>query len=284
MDIFRDAAGMRAWSRAQRRQGLRVGLVPTMGYLHAGHLSLIEPAKARCDRVVASIYVNPTQFGPNEDFDTYPRDVASDLAKLQAAGVAAVFTPSDLYVRGPAGHDTWVLPGALEQGLCGASRPGFFRGVCTVVTKLFHIVEPDVAVFGKKDYQQWRIISTMVRDLDFPIEIVGMPIVREPDGLAMSSRNARLDPDARRRAVAIPSALTALAKRVAEGEVQTSVLRDGVAKSIEAAGGSVDYISVVDQHTLDGLTRVDVPALVAVAAHFGGVRLIDNREIEPAGS
>ena len=158
MEVIRDAAQMRAWSRARRRAGATIGLVPTMGYLHQGHLSLVAPTRERCDHAVATIYVNPTQFGPNEDFDVYPRDEAGDLAKLEAAGVSVVFSPADLYVHGESGHDTWVLPGSLEQGLCGASRPGFFRGVCTIVTKLFHICEPDVAVFGKKDYQQWRII------------------------------------------------------------------------------------------------------------------------------
>ena len=171
---------MRRWSRAQRHAGSSIAFVPTMGYLHEGHLSLIDEAKRRADVVVASVYVNPTQFAPDEDFDVYPRDTEGDLGKLRERGCDAVFTPANLY-SGLSESQTWVEPGPSAYGLCGESRPGFFRGVATVVTKLFHIVEPDVAIFGKKDFQQWRVISAMVEDLDMPIEVVGMPIVRESE-------------------------------------------------------------------------------------------------------
>ncbi len=284
LQVLRDRHAMRAWSRAQRAAGRRVGFVPTMGYLHDGHLSLVDAARERCDVVVASIYVNPTQFAPHEDFGVYPRDEAGDLAKLRARGCAVVFAPDDLYERGRDGappHETWITVEHLSLPLCGQSRPIFFRGVATVVAKLFNIVEPDVAVFGRKDFQQLRVIERMVRDLDVPVEIVPMPIVREADGLAMSSRNVRLSPDERQRAVAIPRALEEAQRRLAEGERDAEALRQGIRERVEAAGGRVDYVELVDSARLTPLTVVDVPAVLAVAAHFGSVRLIDNRELTP---
>lgn len=284
--VVRDRREMRALSRAHRAAGRRIALVPTMGYLHEGHLSLIDAARERADVVVASIYVNPTQFAPHEDLAVYPRDEAGDLAKLASRGCDLVFAPHDLYERGADGappHETWVTVEHLALPLCGQSRPIFFRGVATVVTKLFHIVEPDVAVFGRKDFQQLRVIERMVRDLDFGLEIVPMPIVREPDGLAMSSRNVRLAPDERRRALAIPAALEEAERRLAAGESDAASLRKTVAERIATAGGRVDYVELVDAARLTPLDRVDLPAVLAVAAHFGSVRLIDNRELTPPG-
>ncbi|KAF6258680.1 hypothetical protein COO60DRAFT_1517833 [Scenedesmus sp. NREL 46B-D3] len=281
---------MRAFSRQQKLAGKTIAFVPTMGYLHEGHLSLIEAAKAHADVVVASIYVNPTQFSANEDFDVYPRNPDSDRLQLQAAGCAAVFEPvGSLYHQVPGAgdgsnvvgresghpdsHETWVTVERLQQGLCAVSRPHFFRGVATVVTKLFHIVEPDVAVFGQKDYQQWRLISRMVRDLDFPIRIIGMPICREADGLAMSSRNARLSPEARSKALSISQALH---------WAQQAVQQLQVRQRITAAGGEVDYVQLRDADNLHEVADAAAQAtLLAVAAWFpakdkGTVRLIDN--------
>ncbi len=287
MEILTDPAAMRRWTRARRAAGGRVGFVPTMGYLHEGHLSLVRRARNLADHVVVSVYVNPTQFAPGEDLDVYPRDLEGDLAKLRAEGVDAVFAPEDLYARGDEGappHETWVTVERLSRPLCGASRPIFFRGVATVVTKLFHIVEPDVAVFGKKDYQQWRVIRRMVRDLDMGIEVVGAPLVREPDGLAMSSRNVRLTPDERQRALSISRSLRAAQEAVDAGEGRAAPLVEAARRAIEEAGGRVDYVEIRDPETLEPLdtltgTRTGL-ALMAIAAHFGTVRLIDNAELQ----
>ena len=279
MERFGDSASMRAWSRAQRGAGRRVAFVPTMGFLHDGHLSLVEEALRRADVVVTSIYVNPTQFAPHEDFDVYPRDLAGDLDKLRGLGCHAVFTPDQLYPSGQAEHETWVQPGPTADSLCGASRPGFFRGVTTVVAKLFHIVEPDVAVFGKKDYQQWRVISTMVRDLDMPVEIVGMPIVRESDGLALSSRNARLSREHREAAVAVPQSLALAAECIANGERSPDLVTEAMRKHLGLSGGLVDYIALVDAEHLRPVAPLRGMILAAVAVNYGDVRLIDNREI-----
>ena len=281
MERFSDKGSMRAWSRTQRAAGHRIGFVPTMGYLHNGHLSLVTRALERADRVVASIYVNPTQFAPHEDFDVYPRDLEGDLAKLRGLGCHAVFTPADLYALSERGHGTWVEPGPEAAPLCGASRPGFFRGVATVVSKLFHIVEPDVAIFGKKDYQQWRVVSTMVRELDMPIDVVGMPIVREPDGLALSSRNVRLSEDQRRRALALPQSLSIAAEIVAAGERSAAAVIARMRKHLEASDGQVDYIAVVDAETLLPVTEISQRIVVALAVSYDDVRLIDNRELPP---
>ena len=279
MERFTDAKTMRDWSRAQRRGGARIAFVPTMGYLHEGHLSLIDEARRRAELVIASIYVNPTQFAPHEDFDVYPRDTSGDLAKLEARGCHAVFMPSELYQGAPGTH-TWIEPGPRANGLCGASRPGFFRGVTTVVSKLFHIVEPDIAVFGKKDYQQWRVISAMVSDLDMPVEVIGMPIVREDDGLALSSRNVRLSSDARQRALALVQCLEWAAQRVAKGERRSAWLASTVRERLVASGGHVDYIALVDPGTLDEVeAEITGEILMALAVTYDDVRLIDNRVI-----
>jgi pantoate--beta-alanine ligase len=273
--VLRTKESMRAWSRERRGDGDTIAFVPTMGGLHEGHLSLVRAARDLADHVVVSIYVNPTQFAPDEDFGTYPRSEARDLAELGALGVAAVFVPETLYED----SQTWIRVTDLDGPLCGESRPHFFRGVATVVAKLFHLVEPDVAVFGDKDFQQRRVIEQMVADLDMAVRIVGMPIVREADGLAMSSRNQRLDSDARKRAVALSESLELAASQIAAGEQDAAKVMAAMAKHIESAGGKIDYVALVDPETLADQTRITGPIRAAVAAHFGGVRLIDNRAI-----
>ncbi|KAG6551345.1 hypothetical protein Mapa_007131 [Marchantia paleacea] len=301
LQLIREKSEMRQWTRSMKKDGHRVALVPTMGYLHEGHLALVREAQARADRVVVSIYVNPGQFAPGEDLSIYPRNLEGDLAKLEPIGVNAVFNPYDLYVRdrpvvdgGKAneeasemlvsdesggGHETWVRVERLEKPLCGQSRPIFFRGVATIVTKLFNIIEPDVAVFGKKDYQQWRVLCRMVRDLDFEIEMVGEPLVREEDGLAMSSRNVRLSAEQRQQALSISRSLKEAEEAVKMGELDTSVLSEQVRKTITEAGGDVDYVEIVEQESLKPANKLECPAVLAVAARFGSVRLIDNVEL-----
>lgn len=266
---------MRAQVRDWRRAGLRVGLVPTMGYLHEGHLSLVDLAAQRSDRVVLSIYVNPTQFGPGEDLDKYPRDFARDEALCRQRGVQALFYPDSQAMYAPH-HSTWVVVEGLTDTLCGRSRPGHFRGVGTVVTKLLNIVQPDVAVFGRKDAQQALVIQRLVRDLNLPVEVVVAPIVREADGLAMSSRNTYLTADERRRAVCISQALQEATQLQAQGELEAARLLERVSARIVAGGGRLDYVECVSRDTLQPVARVDQPALLAVAAFFGKTRLIDN--------
>ncbi|RLN39714.1 hypothetical protein C2845_PM01G48720 [Panicum miliaceum] len=278
-EVIRDKAAMRAWARRRRAEGKAVALVPTMGFLHDGHLSLGSVAAAAASAsgpvaVVVSIYVNPSQFAPTEDLATYPSDLAGDLRKLAATGaVAAVFCPPYLYVRagaGGSGHETWIRVERLEKGLCGSSRPVFFRGVATVVAKLFNIVEPDIAVFGKKDYQQWRVICRMVRDLDFAIDIIGSEIVREADGLAMSSRNA----------LSIHRSLVNAKTAALNGNNHSQQIKDQIVQTLAEAGGQVDYVEIVEQESSVALERMDRPAAICVAAWFGKVRLIDNIEIQ----
>lgn len=303
MEVIREKQAMRDWSRAQRKAGERVALVPTMGYLHEGHLSLVREAKLHATKVVVSVYVNPSQFAPGEDLSTYPRDFEGDLQKLKPLGVDAIFNPFDLYIRDASaskvdeqkvatspgktlrqeesGHETWIRVERLEKPLCGNDRPIFFRGVVTVVAKLFNIVEPDVAVFGKKDYQQWRIICRMVRDLDFGIEIIGCTLLREEDGLAMSSRNVRLSAAERQDALSISRSLREVEDAVRLGEVDATVLEQRVHKAISSAGGKVDYAKIVDQETLLEAKTIEFPVVFAVAARFGSVRLLDNMELQP---
>jgi pantoate--beta-alanine ligase len=282
IEVVRTAADMRRWREA-RAPGATVALVPTMGYLHAGHLSLVEEARRRAPapagRVVVSIFVNPTQFGPNEDFAVYPRDEAGDLAKAEAAGADLAFCPTDPATMYPS-RLTWVTVDALGDGLCGRSRPGHFRGVCTVVTKLLALVRPHVSIFGTKDYQQLAIVRRMHADLFLPGEIVGMPIVREPDGLAMSSRNANLSPAARTQALAISRLLEEVRARFAAGEREVEALVAGAHERL--APGDVEYVEVVDADDLRPVGgEVTAPVLVAIAARFGGVRLIDNTVLRP---
>ena len=282
MDWIESASAMRGRSRRARAQGLRVGFVPTMGYLHEGHLALIRRARELSDFVVVSIFVNPTQFGPNEDLDRYPRDMERDRRLCRAEGVDAVFVPAvdELY---PEGFQTFVTVEQVSRPLCGASRPGHFRGVATVVLKLFHIVEPDVAVFGRKDYQQLQVIRRMVRDLDLPVEIEGFPTVREPDGLAMSSRNAYLSPAERERALAIWRSIRRAEELVAGGEVSTASLAGEVRRVLEGAGLRIDYVEIRHPETLEPVERVEPEAVLAIAAFVGNTRLIDNRVLRPGG-
>ena len=251
-----------------KRHGLRVGFVPTMGFLHEGHLSLMRLARARCDHLVASIYVNPLQFGPNEDLDQYPRDLERDTALCESVGVDTLFVPKELY---DGDHSTTVRVQGLTDGLCGASRPGHFDGVATVVARLFGIVQPDFAVFGEKDYQQLAVIRRMVRDLCLPIEIVGGPLVRDVDGLALSSRNKYLGASDRARALTLFAALQAIAD---SGSPSVSE-RVAIGRRIVQAD-SVDYLSIVHPSSLKPLETIDGPARALVAAHVGSTRLIDN--------
>lgn len=261
---------------AARGRGLTVGLVPTMGALHEGHASLLRAARAETGFVVASIFVNPTQFGPKEDLARYPRPFAADLEVCEKEKVDLVFAPGPGTMY-PPGFCTYVEVHGLQDGLCGASRPGHFRGVATVVLKLFNIVQPDVAYFGQKDAQQARIIAQMVRDLDVPVRLHICPIVREPDGLALSSRNRYLDPEQRRHAPALAQALTAARQRIVAGERDGEVIRQTLAERIAAIpGAALDYAEVVDAGTLRPLGRLAGDVLLAVAVKFGTTRLIDN--------
>lgn len=273
---------MQRWALAQRRAGARIGFVPTMGYLHDGHLSLVQIAQARADVVVVSIFVNPTQFGPNEDFATYPRDWPRDERLCREAGVDVVFAPEAQDMYAPDASTT-VCESRLSAGLCGASRPGHFTGVCTVVAKLFNLVLPDIAVFGEKDAQQLRVIRRMVRDLNIPVEIVPGPIVREPDGLAMSSRNARLTTEERAQAICLRRALDAVERAFAAGERRTDALRAIARAEIDRAPlAQIDYIEFVDDETLEPVLAVEKPSLCALAVRFPSARLIDNTLLHPA--
>ncbi len=267
---LRDALG------PHRRAGRRVGFVPTMGFLHEGHLSLVREARARADVVVASIFVNPIQFGPSEDLARYPRDEAGDSAKLAGAGCDVLYVP-DTAAMYAADFSTHVEVAGPSDGLCGDRRPGHFRGVATVVAKLFHLVAPDVAVFGQKDYQQLAVIRRMVRDLDFDVEIVGCPIVREPDGLAMSSRNAYLAAADRPRALALSRGLEAATRAHAAGERDARRLEALARAPLDAAGLRVDYVEVRDATSLAPVEHADGPVVLALAAFVGATRLIDNR-------
>jgi pantoate--beta-alanine ligase len=267
---------MRAACRALRSQRGRLGFIPTMGALHEGHLSLVRASKASCDTVAASIFVNPKQFGPNEDFGTYPRAFEHDRSLLQNEGVDLLFAPpvEEMY---PPGAVTWVTVEELSDKLDGRSRPGHFRGVTTAVSKLFHIVEPDAAFFGQKDAAQVAILRRMVRDLNFPVEIVVCPIVREPDGLAMSSRNAYLDSQQRRRALVLHRALMKVKKLAEQGERNVTRLL-AIAREELASEPLVclDYLEIVDPDSLDAVEEISKRALLVVAAFGGTTRLIDN--------
>jgi pantoate--beta-alanine ligase len=274
--VIRAPAEMTAWSLAARARGERIAFVPTMGALHEGHVTLLREARKHGDRVALSIFVNPAQFGPNEDLSRYPRDLPGDLAKAAAAGTDVAFVPDarDVY---PAGFQTTVEVRELERGLCGPFRPGHFAGVATVVCKLFNVVRPDVAVFGEKDYQQLAIVRRMVADLDMGIEVVGLATVREADGLAMSSRNAYLSAPERARALSLSRALRAARDAAAAGA------RQGEAIVAQARGSldvdRIDYVELVDAETLQPLTELDRPAVLAIAAFVGRTRLIDNVRI-----
>jgi pantoate--beta-alanine ligase len=261
---------------AARQARKSVGLVPTMGALHPGHAALIDVARRENDFVVVSIFVNPTQFGPHEDFHRYPRPFEKDVAVCEAHGVDLIFHPS-LEVVYPPGYRTYVEVTALQDVLCGASRPGHFRGVATVVLKLFNLVQPDRAYFGQKDAQQVRVIQRMVTDLNLPLRVVVVPTVREADGLALSSRNQYLDPDQRRHATALWRALTEARTRIDAGERDADVIRRVLVERIAATPGAVlDYAAVVDADSLEPVARLRGPTLLALAVKFGTTRLIDN--------
>lgn len=273
MQIVTSSAEM---SAACRRVRGTIGFVPTMGALHDGHLSLIRRARAECDVVAASIFVNPTQFAAGEDFETYPRSLEDDCAKLEAAGTDLVFAPTEEEMY-PAGATSFVEVGELGSRLDGASRPGHFRGVATVVSKLFHIVGPDRAYFGQKDAAQIAVLRRMVRDLNFPVRLVACPIVRESDGLAMSSRNMRLSAEERRRALVLHAALRLAGELVVAGETRAEVLREAMRKRIDGVPGvRLDYAEVVDPESLLPVEDAAEGALIAVAAWVGSTRLIDN--------
>jgi pantoate--beta-alanine ligase len=276
METIITAAAMSAICRQAHREGKRVGFVPTMGALHQGHLSLVRAAREQTDIVVTSIFVNPAQFGPTEDFSKYPRTFEKDSAMLAAEKTDYIFSPSmeEMY---PKDATTWVDVEELSGKLDGRSRPGHFRGVTTVVSKLFNIVQPDMAFFGQKDAAQVAVIRKMVRDLNFPLEIVVCPIVRESDGLAMSSRNAYLNPEQRKQALALSRALQQVQKLVAHGETSAeSLVGAGKQAMAEEPSVRLDYFAIVNPDTLDPVTDVSQGALVAVAAYVGTTRLIDN--------
>jgi pantoate--beta-alanine ligase len=276
MRVCHSIAEVRAASRTGRREGKSLGLVPTMGALHEGHLSLVRAAKAQCDLVVVSIFVNPLQFGPNEDLAKYPRNFDRDRELLAKEGADFIFAPSVDQIY-PPGAVTYVTVEALSDKLCGRSRPGHFRGVTTVVSKLFNIVEPDRAFFGQKDAAQSTIIRRMVRDLNIPVQVVVCPIVREPDGLAMSSRNSYLDAQQRKSALGLYRSVTAVQGRFDRGERNSHALIEAGKQTLtHEALVRLDYFEIVDPETLDPVDDLSRGGLVAVAASVGNVRLIDN--------
>jgi len=264
-----------------KRAGSGVGLVPTMGFLHEGHLSLMRLARERCDVLVTSIFVNPAQFGPNEDLEAYPRDFERDETLCAQEGVDMVFYPDaeNMYADDAS---VWIDEDSLSGVMCGASRPGHFRGVCTVVAKLFNLVQPDLAVFGEKDAQQLRIIERLVRDLNFPVEIIRGPIVREPDGLAMSSRNKYLSENQRKNALCLSRSLEQVSELFGQGEREAMVLRQAIADFIQSAPeAEIDYIEIVDDTSLVAVDEIKNDVLVALAVRMGNTRLIDNLVLHP---
>ena len=272
---------MKAWADEVHAQSHKLALVPTMGFLHAGHLSLVREAQERCTRVVVSIFLNPTQFSPDEDLTTYPHDIDGDLEKLRDLGVDAVFMPTPETVY-PNGFDTFIAPDKLGQDLCGASRPIHFKGVCTVVAILFRITRCDSAIFGQKDYQQLQIIKRMNQDLHLGVEVIGMPIVRESDGLAMSSRNAYLSETERQQALCLSQSLEWAKRRVGDGETDVETLASGIVQQIQAHPlATIDYVKLVDADTLEEVTTLEAPILCALAVHLGNTRLIDNLVLKP---
>ncbi|MBI5198451.1 MAG: pantoate--beta-alanine ligase [Nitrospirae bacterium] len=283
MEIIENIASMHALSERKRMEGKLIGFVPTMGFLHEGHLSLIREAKKLSDMVIVSIFVNPTQFRPNEDYDKYPRDLEGDTKKVNSAGGDIIFAPParDMY---PDGYLTYVNVEGITETLCGISRPGHFRGVTTVVTKLFNIVKPHKAFFGQKDYQQSVIIKKMVRDLNMDIDIILLPTVREHDGLAMSSRNSFLSTEERKVAPVLYRALIMASEMVKNGEKNTRKIYSEMKRMIENESLVViDYISITDPETLTDISEIKGKTLIALAVKIGSTRLIDNLLIEPYG-
>lgn len=281
MELITKVKDMQARSEALRQAGKRIGFVPTMGYFHEGHLALMRKARKLSDVVVVSIFVNPTQFGPGEDYERYPRNLERDFKLAEAEGVDLLFAPSaeEMY---PVGYQTYVEVSDLSRPLCGASRPGHFRGVATVVLKLFNIVKPHLAVFGEKDYQQLQVIKRMVHDLNLEVEIVPHPIVREPDGLAMSSRNVYLSPEERKSALCLYQALELARRRVSEGQRDVPTLKAELEEFISSHPHTrIDYVEFRDPETLEEKGMVDGPTLLALAVFVGKARLIDNTILYP---
>lgn len=281
MQTIRTLNALRAATATWRKAGERIALVPTMGALHEGHLTLVREARRVADHVIVSIFVNPTQFGPNEDLDAYPRQEAADAALLVAEGVALLWAP-DVAIMYPDGHATKVSVGGLDSHLCGAARPGHFDGVATVVAKLFNQVAPHVALFGEKDWQQLAIIRRMALDLDLGIDIVGLPTVREADGVAMSSRNRRLTPDQRRAAICVSQGLRAAERLLHDGAIDAASLVAATSAVVDGEPlARLEHVALVDPDTLDPVDEVHSTALLLIAAWFGEVRLIDNLLISP---
>ena len=281
MEIVKEISKMREISKFWKRQGYKIAFVPTMGFLHGAHLALVKIAKELGDKTVVSIFVNPLQFGPKEDFREYPRDLERDLALLEKEKVDAVFIPEteEMY---PPDFQTYVEVTKLTTGLCGAFRPGHFKGVTTVVLKLFNIVNPDIAIFGEKDYQQLQVIKQMIKDLNLDIEIVAHPTVREKDGLAMSSRNIYLSSAERESAISLYKALLLAQKLIKEGEKDSQKIKEEMEKFIYSFPFTkVQYIEFVDPQTLDPIDKINKPVLCALAVYVGKARLIDNMLITP---
>ncbi len=279
MKIIRTPQELQQTTQLLRREGKTIGFVPTMGFLHEGHLSLMRIARKKAHVLVASIFVNPTQFGPNEDLDAYPRDFKRDENLCCEEGVDILFYPTaDTMYR--TASSSWVDEEALSGVLCGAMRPGHFRGVCTVVAKLLNLVLPDFMVLGEKDAQQLRVLRRMVRDLNFPVEILSSSTVRESDGLAMSSRNSRLSSVERTEAVSLFQGLEKVKERFAAGERNAEVLKALIRETIEKTSGIIDYIEIIDNESLESFQTLETSALVALAVRFSDVRLIDNVVLE----
>jgi pantoate--beta-alanine ligase len=276
MKIIETVEEMKKFSEEMREKKKTIGFVPTMGYLHEGHLSLVRRARAENDVVVVSIFVNPTQFGPNEDYERYPRDFERDRKLLEKENVDCIFHPSveEMY---PPDFSTYVEETKLSKNLCGRSRPGHFRGVCTVVTKLFNIVKPHRAYFGQKDAQQFRVLRRMVRDLNMDVEMIECPIVREPDGLAMSSRNVYLSPEERQQALSLYQSLKIAENLYLNGERDAEKIKEEMIKHLSRFDKvKIDYVEIVDEETLEPVEKIDRKVIVAVAAWVGNARLIDN--------
>lgn len=279
MEIISNLRTMQRQCSAERAAGRKIAFVPTMGYLHEGHFSLLREGRLRGDLLVLSIFVNPTQFGAGEDLDSYPRDLGRDVDLARSAGTDLIFAPevAEMY---PPGYATFVDVERLGDTLCGASRPGHFRGVTTVVNKLFMLVQPHVALFGRKDFQQLAIIQQMTRDLDLPVEIVGMPIVREADGLAMSSRNVNLSPVERQQALALSDALRRARALVRAGETSAPVIVEAARERIACEPDArVDYIQICHQTSLEEMTTITQDSMLLLAVRVGNTRLIDNGQL-----
>lgn len=278
MKIIETIQELKQFVGEQKAAGKSIGLVPTMGYLHEGHQSLMKQARKENDTVIVSDFVNPIQFGPNEDYDAYPRDLAHDMQKACQEGVDVLFVPSveEMY---PQNYATYTEVEGLTENLCGAQRPGHFRGVCTVVLKLFHLTKADRAYFGQKDIQQLMIIRRMAQDLNLDIEIIGLPIVREEDGLAKSSRNKYLSPQERKDALSLSQALQTARMMIGQGERSAEVLRQAMQEIFDKLPCTIDYIKIVDRETLKDTDSVDRPSIIALAIKFGNTRLIDNMTV-----